>query len=318
MSLAEFLTGQPRIRAAAMVSATLLLLALLFWPQSARANVVCSLASQPVTLSFGNALTANGEIRYTCRSYNTQSTSFTICASRGTASYPGTTQQPLLQSGSNELAFNVYVDSAATSAWTSTNLIARSVTVAAGATITGSLPFYGKIAAGQQSPIGNYQAFFFNSVLGFLTPDGRNCLPNIADLNGLDFTLFVTATVPQACNLGTIAAMDFGTPAGLWTRADAAAAVQVFCPQNVSWQLAFGAGLHAAAGERRMQSEQGDYVTYRLYRDSARAQPIGIDETIAGTGSGAVQSVPMYGRVEVLQPPAVGNYSDTVIVVLSF
>jgi spore coat protein U-like protein len=31
-----------------------------------------------------------------------------------------------------------------------------------------------------------------------------------------------------------------------------------------------------------------------------------------------VQSVPMYGRVEVLQTPAVGNYSDTVIAVLSF
>lgn len=318
MPLAESLARRPRSRAAAMLSAALLLLALLLWPQSARANIVCSLASQPVTLSFGNALTASGEIRYSCRSFNTRSTSFTICASRGTPSYPGTAQQPLMQSGSSTLAFNVYVDSAATRAWTSTNLIVRSVTVAANATITGSLPFYGKIAAGQRSPVGSYQAFLFNSVLGFLSSDGRSCLPNVTDLNGVDFTLFVTATVPEACNLGTIAAMDFGTPAGLWTQADATAAVQVSCPSNVSWTLAFGGGLHAAAGERRMQSGGGDYLAYRLYRDSARAQPIGIDETIAGTGSGAVQSVPVYGRVDVPQPPAVGNYSDTVIVVLSF
>lgn len=318
MPIAEPRAGQTRIRVVALLSAALLALVLLLWPQPARANVVCSLASQPVTLSFGNALTVSGEVRYTCTSFNTQPTRFTICTSRGTPSYPGTTQQPMMQSGGNVRAFNVYVDPAATSAWTSTNPIARSVTLAAGATITGSLPFYGKIAAGQLSPVGNYQAFLFNSVLGFLASDGRTCRSTLSDLNGLDFTLFVTATVPEACTLGTIAPMDFGRPAGVWARADAAAAVQVSCPSTVGWNLAFGSGLHAMAGERRMQSDNGDYVAYRLYRDSARAQPIGIDEAIAGTGNGAAQSVPIYGRIEVSQPPAVGNYSDTVIVVLSF
>ena len=189
--------------------------------------------------------------------------------------------------------------------------------MAAGATISGSLPFYGRVAAGQRSPVGSYQAFEFNTILGFLA-SGQSCRPTLSDLNGVDFTLFVTATVPEACDLGTIEAMDFGTPAGLWTRADAAAAVQVSCPSNVRWTLAFDAGLHVAGSERRMQSEAGDYVAYRLYRDSVRSQPIGVGDTVAGTGNGSVQSIPVYGRIEVLRPPAVGNYSDTVIVVLSF
>ncbi|AKH43882.1 spore coat protein U-like protein [Altererythrobacter atlanticus] len=308
----------PLTRFRAAILALLLGALFLLWPERAAANVVCSLASHPVTLAFGTSMVGSGEVRYTCRNYDPRPRSFTICTAPGTPSFPGTIQQPVMISGNNRQNFNIYSDSAATVPWTSANPINRAVTVAAGGTATGSLPFYGRIASGQLSTVGNYQAFFFNVVLGFLSPTGQGCQPVQSDLNGLDFTLFVTASVTEACSLGTTEAVDFGTPAGLWTRADAAGAVQVSCPGGVRWSLGFGAGMHAVGGERRMQSGEGNYVPYRLYRDAARSMPIGVDEAIVGSGNGAVQSVPVYGRVDLVRPPPVGNYSDRIIVVLSF
>ena len=310
------------VRHAAPAILTLLValaaLVLLLAPQPAKANVVCSLTTQPVTINFGTSLTASGDIRYTCRSFNTTPTTFTICTGIGNPSFPGTAAQPKLQSGANTLDFNLYVDPAATIAWTKTLPIAQTATVAAGATISGTLTFYGRIPAGQSSPVGTYQAFFFNTVLGFLAAGSQTCVSQLNDLSGLDFSINVTANLAEACNLGIIEAVDFGAPAGFWTEVDAVGSVQVTCPAATSWTLSFDGGQYLDGSERRMRSAGGDYVPYRLYRDTARSQLIPIDGTILGTGTGTVQSNPVYGRVTVAMPPPVGSYSDTVTVVLHF
>jgi spore coat protein U-like protein len=308
---------RPHAGGLALLLAGLIGLAVMLWPEPARANIVCSMDGQS-SIAFGSSSTATGTVRYTCRSFNTTPASFTMCIGIGNPSYPGTVQQPQMQSGANALNFNLYTDAATTNVWTTTSPITQPVTLAAGGVVSGTFTFYGRIPAGQPSPVGSYQAYFFNTVLGFLASGAQSCATNVNDLNGLDFTLFVTGSVADACNLGTIQAIDFGTQTGFWTQADAAGAVQVICPANTSWTLTFDGGLHASGDERRMASASGDQVPYRLYRDSGRTDALAIGGAISGVGTGAVQTSPVYGRVSVAQPPPTGEYADAVIVVLRF
>jgi spore coat protein U-like protein len=58
-----------------------------------------------------------------------------------------------------------------------------------------------------------------------------------------------------------------------------------------------------------------------LYRDSARSltwgQTVGTD-TAAGTGTGAAQTLTVYGRVAPQNTPAAGTYTSTVTATVTF
>ncbi|KAG1165703.1 hypothetical protein G6F35_018628 [Rhizopus arrhizus] len=64
------------------------------------------------------------------------------------------------------------------------------------------------------------------------------------------------------------------------------------------------------------------YLTYELYRDSARSlrwgNTLNVD-TVGGTGSGSAQQLTIYGRVPPVtgQPPA-GAYNDLVQVTITY
>lgn len=292
--------------------------ALLFAPP-AQANVFCRSTDPEVPLNFGNGRTATGEIHYSCQNFDPTPTSFTLCAGFGEPSYPGTATQPRLQGpGGSTIDYNVYVNQAATQLWTVTNPITLSLTVPPSATVTGTITFYGVIPAGQPAPTAAYEAYIYQTILGFRASGATTCVDNLTGFQGQRITVHTTATVAPSCTLGTIAAIDFGTPSGVWTQVDAAGSVQVTCPTGTPWTLRFDGGQQPLSGERRMRSAQGNYIPYRLYRDNGRTQLIAIDGTITGTGTSAVQTSPVYGRVTVSQIPPVGNYSDAVIVVLSF
>ena len=288
----------------------------LLLPGKAEANTVCQVS--PPTLDFGTSLTASGTISWTCRNFEAAPVSFTLCAAIGTPSYPGTAEQPKLVGSSPVLLnFNVYVDSAATQVWNNSTPLTTNVTVAGGGTASGNFIFYGRIP-GSQGGTGSYSAFFYNTVIGFLTAGSTACQRNGPNLFGVDVTISVTANVVEGCTLGTIGDIDFGELAGLQDRIDAAGSVQLVCPPNRGWTLSFDGGRHAAGTERRMQSAAGDLIPYRLYRDPSRSKPIDIDGVISGAGTGGVDTVPVYGRVEIGTLPTVGQYADFIVVTLGF
>jgi spore coat protein U-like protein len=293
------------------------ILAILLVPQEAKANAFCQ-ADQP-TLDFGSALTARGTINWTCTNFDPTPVAFTLCAAIGTPSYPGTPQQPkMIGSSPIFLDFNVYVDSAGNELWDSSTLLTANVAIAANGRTSGTFTYYGRIPPGQAAPPGSYSAFFYNTLIGILTTGTSICQRNAPDFSGIDVTLSVRATLIEACTLGTIGDIDFGELAGFRDQIDAAGSVQLVCPPNRGWTLSFDGGRHAAGTERRMQDADGNLVPYRLYRDAARTDTIAIDGSVTGAGTGAAQTVPVYGPVEIGALPPVGQYSDFVVVTLGF
>lgn len=61
-------------------------------------------------------------------------------------------------------------------------------------------------------------------------------------------------------------------------------------------------------------------VTYGLYKDAARSQPWGSAGTqlVTGSGAGAAQNLPVYGRVLPQSTPPAGSYTDTVVVTVTY
>lgn len=307
------------LRAIRFITIAAVALWLLLAPQPARANVSCSAnPNPPAVLDFGTSATVTGTIGYSCTNFGTTLVNVNLCIGVGTPSYPGTTAQPAMQGPAGAaLNFNVYTDVAATVVWTSNNPISRTVSLPGNSQpVTGTFNYYGRIASGQSPPLGTYQAFFYNTSIGFVS--GGVCATNVADLAGVTVTLTVNATKVAACTFGTNGAIDFGTQPGLWNRVDAAGSVQLTCPSGVAWTLSFDAGGNSSGSERQMRSATGNFVIYRIYSDAARSSQIVFNGTMGGTGTGAVQSRAVYGRVDPTSPPPPGTYTDRIVLTLSF
>src|SRR5690606_18068548 len=203
--------------------------------------------------------------------------------------------------------------------WSATNFFTRTLTIPANQTVNGTFTYYARIRAGQVVPLGTYTRPLFDTRLGFRTAAGQPCNREVApNLQGVEFTINVQGSVAPSCSLGAIGPLDFGTQPGLFDRADAVGSVRFTCPLGRAWTLSFDGGRHASSGDRRMRSAAGDYVPYGIYRDPSRTNPIAINGTISGNGTGVAQTASVYGRVEPPTPPPVGQYQDFVVVTLGF
>jgi spore coat protein U-like protein len=63
-----------------------------------------------------------------------------------------------------------------------------------------------------------------------------------------------------------------------------------------------------------------EFVTYGLYKDSARSLPwgAGAGALYAGTGTGASQNLAIYAIARAQATPSPGVYSDAVVVSLTY
>jgi len=130
----------------------------------------------------------------------------------------------------------------------------------------------------------------------------------------------ISASVPSGCRIMAISHLDFGTlSAPLSSTHDQSASVALQCPAGTQWQVDLGSGNHHASA-RRMASGSG-YVAYQLYRNAARTQLWGSTVgggTVSGTSTGALTTVPIYGRIPIQGGVTTGVYTDTVILTLSY
>lgn len=130
--------------------------------------------------------------------------------------------------------------------------------------------------------------------------------------------LAVSATIASLCVV-TGSTMAFGSYSG------AAAVTQnatlgVQCTSGTTFNIGLGAGNNGTVAARKMAAS-AILLNYSLFYDAGMTHnwgtTIGTD-TLAGTGTGALVSYTVYGSIPTGQLLASGNYTDSVVVTVTY
>jgi spore coat protein U-like protein len=113
--------------------------------------------------------------------------------------------------------------------------------------------------------------------------------------------------------------LDFGTQTLLNANVDASTAIGVQCSSGTTYDVSLDNGLNAS---RRMKLGT-NFVTYQLYKDAARTTvwpTAAVTPPYPYTGTGAAQSITVYGRIPIqTTPPASATaYVDTVGITVTY
>jgi spore coat protein U-like protein len=144
----------------------------------------------------------------------------------------------------------------------------------------------------------------------------------------------VTATVTATCNLVATPTIAFGTISGIGTVAadvTAQGTITVICSTGASYTIYIGDGANRVApgsGNRQMANGAGR-LPYQLYKTNAYAaiwdatggtSATGGSGGVNGTGTSANQNHIVYGRIAAgtAVPSVLGNYSDTVLITVTY
>ena len=119
------------------------------------------------------------------------------------------------------------------------------------------------------------------------------------------------------CEVTSPTTLDFGTSGLLNANVDASSTFNVKCTNGVGYTISLGNGANASGTQNRMENN-GEFVNYETYSDSARTQVWDASSTVAGTGTGADQSYTVYGRVPPQNTPSVGTFTDTVTITVTY
>lgn len=139
-------------------------------------------------------------------------------------------------------------------------------------------------------------------------------------------TFNVRVTITAACDISTTAPTDvnFGTQPSTATNTDNQGALNVNCTPSAPYTIALDNGQNGTDANTRKMSSGTAQVPYQLYRAATRTSAdvwgstTGTGgNTYAGTGSGTVQTVPVYGRVPSSNFPA-GSYADVITATITY
>lgn len=328
-------------RHALTLSALLLGLLGLCLPGRAAAQS-CEITSSPnidmgsVTASGG---TSSGSLDFLCRNPNPSPRTFTVCLFMNDITPTGVAPRRMINWDTTPQAllnFDLYTSSAYSQLIGSESsghrpVHAVSVRVeGAGQSngynpvVRGELPIHARVPAGQTVGSGNYVSqitprLHYAHHPGNNAPSLDECIAGPAVQHYTE----VRANFANACAIAIATDLEFGSVDALeGATHDQTSTIQLQCPTGTVWRVGLDNGRNASGTTRRMSRFEGDgFVLYELYRDSARSQrwgnTLGTD-TSNGVGTNGMQSLTVYGRVPPQETPAVGDYSDTVTVTLTY
>jgi spore coat protein U-like protein len=136
----------------------------------------------------------------------------------------------------------------------------------------------------------------------------------------------VTANVLTNCQLENFANIDFGSRGGVTAASSSAGGIRAFgnigvrCTYETPYSISIGEGMNASNGVRRMANGT-DYVAYELLQPGCTT-PWTTASGVAGTGNtvNAITNHQVCGQLvtPVAQAAPTGDYSDTVVVTVTF
>ncbi|QSB45073.1 SCPU domain-containing protein [Altererythrobacter sp. FM1] len=131
-------------------------------------------------------------------------------------------------------------------------------------------------------------------------------------------TVEVSLNVSSACSV-TAEPLSFGSVTALDAAIDASSPTTVKCTPNANYTVNVGYGSNAGAGTvRKLKSSAGDEVSYALYTDATRTTEWTPTSGRTGVGNGSDQSMTIYGRVPSQAAVPAGNYTDSVVVTVTY
>ena len=137
-------------------------------------------------------------------------------------------------------------------------------------------------------------------------------------------TFKVSAQIAAGCALGTL---SFGTLSSLYSNVDVAStsgagSIIVTCTPGTAISIALDYGVNGgSASQRYMSNGNNNTLAYQLYQDANRANVWGNSTQALSVASfpSTTQTYTVYGRLFATNGfPAVGSYTDTVTVTLTY
>lgn len=284
------------------------------------------------TLAFGTvpangtAVTNGTVVIVSCS--GTANASLRLCAYVGTGTYTAPTGGPrVMKSGANALSFDLYTTAAFTQRYVNGQIDGSNpetlATLSGSGSSSTNILIYGRIPAGATTgaPTGTYSTTFSaGTVVTFGYSATFTSCSTASGRSSAAYSFDATVTLQPTCSLSTTS-VTFVTGSSLAANADAAGAVNVTCTSGASYTVTMDGGANGgtSAITRQMKLNTG-LITYGLYQNSGRTTGWYNDAagSVGGTGTGSMQSIPVYGRVFAQPTPAPGTYSDTVVVTLTY
>ena len=141
-------------------------------------------------------------------------------------------------------------------------------------------------------------------------------------------TMSVSATVGHSCSIDSNP-MAFGAydrvVANASTALEATATVVSTCTSGAAALITMNAGASAGSGSadapvRRMSAGEGKYLVYQVYSDFTRHTVWGntVPTGVALTGTGAAQTLTVYGSIPSAQMVPQGDYSDQISITITY
>jgi spore coat protein U-like protein len=332
--------------------AAALCLTLMFWLPARPALATTTCTGTMTTLNFpptsGGVTDATASFSVTCNTFGLSllaNARVNMCVSILSGTDGGGTLNPrrLINGFSDPMNMQLYTDAARTAIWgsrgnaTVPNPLLLQFTYAVpvlGGSETQNVTLYGRIPAQTGLNAGTYvnrftgaadtliEFRFAEQTLG-TPPMPASCTSGGSAGTSSQFPFTVNGSVPNSCTLTPkpVPNLAFGSvPGPITSNVDQTTSIGLVCSGRTAWQIGLNNGLYASGTIRRMRNGAGQFVVYELYRDSPRSlrwgNALGAD-TLAGTGTGTAQSLPIYGRVGA-QAPAIGSYSDTIMVTVTY
>jgi spore coat protein U-like protein len=142
-------------------------------------------------------------------------------------------------------------------------------------------------------------------------------------------SMSVSASVSDNCTISA-GALSFGSydpgVANASTPLDGSGSISVLCTLDASASIELGQGSNADAGSldatplRRLSDGAGNYLSYELDQDVAHLVLWGntSGSGVGHTGTGASESIAVYGRIAAAQNVPSGSFTDTVVATINF
>ena len=138
--------------------------------------------------------------------------------------------------------------------------------------------------------------------------------------------------VPTWCSQLTNYTLDFGNISDVGVTSknyDATTTIGTICNANTNYSLYLGDGQNRIPGSYRRMKNGSDFLPYQLYKNDSRTavwDATGGVTNVGGSGgvllpgTGGLQNSIVYGRIpkNVSMPNSVGQYTDTVVVTVTY